>query len=481
MQYTLFPEIYRQQLNECSGFLEGPLKIVERILKNQLSDPLIKSIKADQYEMSVRRAKERNMEYRGCGVNRHMAADIVVVFCVVRAFYPDIYGDRGYEMMKESRSLHETLAKMEVGKMPGRSTIYDQLTGLSETSLNHFWQLILRVAKLEELDDFTALTMDSTAIEADSAWPVDSQILSHFAEKIIEILRAILSGLSSRERQKFPLKNLENHARSIRSLHIEICNAKGKKGAKFMRRRLYLKLLKAAEKTEARLNILLKRLDDHEVHESLLRKFDRVCEQFYDKILTTQRRFGFNREDCGAYEPERVHSVSDPDAAFIKKGGRETVFGYRPTFGTSASGFISSFLLETGNTSDSKAFSKVLENHRTNCEVTPLLVSTDDGYASGDNLDLAVEQGVKIVSFSGAKGRKILGEETYDREEFKMIRSQRSAIEGTISNLKNVHDLKRFSVHGIKRIRQELLINIIGFNLERIVQLLRSETETMAA
>ena len=97
--------------------------------------------------------------------------------------------------------------------------------------------------------------------------------------------------------------------------------------------------------------------------------------------------------------------MSDDDASFIKKGGRETVFGYRPNFAFSANGFLTSFTLESGNTSDSKAFTNCLEENEKMTGQKAIMVSVDDGYSSAANLGYAIEKGAELVSISGSKGK----------------------------------------------------------------------------
>ena len=103
---------------------------------------------------------------------------------------------------------------------------------------------------------------------------------------------------------------------------------------------------------------------------------------------------------------------------------------------------------------------------------TAMMISVDDGYSSAANLDYALEKGAELVSISGSKGKKLLGEAIYETENYQLARNIRSISEAGISKLKNYHNLERFTVCGLKRVRQETLISAIGFNLEKLCQLL---------
>jgi hypothetical protein len=91
---------------------------------------------------------------------------------------------------------------------------------------------------------------------------------------------------------------------------------------------------------------------------------DRV---FYNKVLPS---------------PQKILSLSDTTAAFIKKGQRDPVIGYKPQIGRTRDGFISSFKIEPGNPSDSSLFQAMVERHIHNTGVTPKRISVDDGYSS---------------------------------------------------------------------------------------------------
>ena len=230
-------------------------------------------------------------------------------------------------------------------------------------------------------------------------------------------------------------------------------------------------LLPRCRKFITRLKKVLPKIKQHcsSINSSMI---DEDFSRFIDKVLMVEHRFKMAPEDYDAKTARKIYSMSDDDAAFIKKGGRETVFGYRPNFAFSANGFLTSFTLESGNTSDSKAFADCLVENKKMTGEAAMMVSVDDGYSSAMNLDYAIEQGAELVSISGSKGKKLLGEEIYESENYQLARNIRSISEAGISKMKNYHNLERFTVCGLKRVRQETLISTIGFNLERLCQLL---------
>jgi hypothetical protein len=105
------------------------------------------------------------------------------------------------------------------------------------------------------------------------------------------------------------------------------------------------------------------------------------------------------------------YSDADLDAAFIKKGHRPTVFGYRPHLACSDAGFVVGMDLTSGNPSDAKRMLWLLDTVKRWTGTTPESASFDSGYCSRPNLQAAHRKGVKTISFAGGKGRNLLGDE----------------------------------------------------------------------
>jgi hypothetical protein len=176
---------------------------------------------------------------------------------------------------------------------------------------------------------------------------------------------------------------------------------------------------------------------------------------------------------------DRAFSLADPDAWIIEKGGREPVLGYKPQIARSANGFITAFEVLPGNPADSTRLVEVTNAHIRNTGVTPCLVATDDGYSAQGNLDALVGLGVETVSFSGAKGRDLLGEELW--EGTTEIRSDRSAVESTIFTLKHKCNLRRFCRRGIEGVSQDLSEAVLTYNLWRLAWCRRQKRAEQAA
>jgi hypothetical protein len=105
---------------------------------------------------------------------------------------------------------------------------------------------------------------------------------------------------------------------------------------------------------------------------------------------------------------EKIISLSDSDASFIVKGGWNTVVGYRPQLARSGRGFVSALSLPRGNAADSPHLATMVKEQITNTGVIPLMASADDGYSTQQGLEEVLGLGLKVVSISGAKGKKLI-------------------------------------------------------------------------
>lgn len=132
-----------------------------------------------------------------------------------------------------------------------------------------------------------------------------------------------------------------------------------------------------------------------------------------EKVLGYSRRRMLNGETIS--NSEKIVSLSDGSAAFIVKGNRETVLGYRPQVGRSENGFVTALRVPEGNAADSPQLVSLVEEAISNTGVVSNIVSFDDGYSSTHGIgSTRMIPGVDVASPSGAKGKKIISTEDWE-------------------------------------------------------------------
>ena len=168
---------------------------------------------------------------------------------------------------------------------------------------------------------------------------------------------------------------------------------------------------------------------------------------------------------------EKIISISDKSAAFIQKGQRNSVIGYKPQLAQSKNGFVTALLIETGNGSDSSNLFPLTKRHFENTGVIPDFISTDDGYSSDAGRIECLDFGVKDVCFSGAVGKKITPSELWESEEYILGRKKRSAVESLMFILKYVFEFGQLRRRGIENVKAEMTEEIIAYNIRRKILL----------
>jgi len=261
-------------------------------------------------------------------------------------------------------------------------------------------------------------------------------------------------------------------------LHRDIGLLGSGKGAAAKRKSMYRKLLAVAEKTSRTLRKLLDcrrgRIEDRCIAPTARLRVDAMMEfversfSEAERAMESARRRVLLGESVAA--ADKVYSLADPDAYMIVKGERDPVVGYKPQIGRSAKGFVTCFEVTPGNPADGERLLPMVEAHSEATGRALLAVSTDDGYTSADNLERLVAKGIEVVSFSGAKGRRVLGDDIYECDAARLLRNERSAVESTMFTLKHKLGLRRFCRRGIEGVRADLSATVFAHNLWRLAR-----------
>jgi IS5 family transposase len=174
---------------------------------------------------------------------------------------------------------------------------------------------------------------------------------------------------------------------------------------------------------------------------------------------------------------DKVLSISDPDAGFIKKGQRVPVIGYKPQLALSEQGFITGFLLPQGNAADSAKFIPMLEAVTARTKVVPFIASLDDGYASAENMRKAKAFGVTHVVIGGAKGRALTSDAAWNSELYVDSRNLRSAAESLMFTIKQGFHFGEVARRGLQPAHADLLEKVLAYNICKLVSVRGAQAE----
>src|ERR1700738_1198766 len=147
--------------------------------------------------------------------------------------------------------------------------------------------------------------------------------------------------------------------------------------------------------------------------------------------------------------------------------------GGLPSATGGGSGFVTALVLPRGNAADSRHLVAMVKEQITNTGVIPAMTSADDGYSSQEGLEEVQRLGVKVVSISGAKGKKLIEAQQWKSRPYRQARAERSAIESLVFTLK-----KGFEFGEMARRIQE---KVLAYNISQIIRLRKrlSEPEEM--
>jgi hypothetical protein len=296
--------------------------------------------------------------------------------------------------------------------------------------------------------------------------------------KLVERICRRGGKLDRFEMPNFNPSGLEELQQDLRRMHREIGFSSGKPKKQGKLKKLYYQLLRRGRRVCKRFEQELSRVQEALGQKELLPSQRLVAEEVLALIAADIQAIGQVTEAGerrileGKKVPsaEKVISMSDPDAAFIVKGGWNTVVGYRPQLGRSGQGFVSALILPKGNAADNGQLVDVVLEHWDNTQVLPGLVSSDDGYSDQRAREDLLAAGVKVVSISGARGKKITGEEEWNRADYRAARNNRSAVESLMFTLKDCYEFGQLLRRESENVRAELTEKVLAYNIGQITR-----------
>ena len=411
-----------------------------------------------------------------------MPGDAVYLFLMLRGFLGSLSSKSAQRFLRESMSLHALLQERELN-MPGWTTILENVNLVSLATREFILDKQIELVVKESLDDFKESTIDSTAVKANSSWPTDGKILTGMLSR------------AHRLGQKLHVLGLEDFREGwvprwldeMDKLEFQICLSAGKPHSRGKLKKHYRKLLRkggqAADSLSRELAGLEEGLEMNSLPPSSREFLKRVLERIRNDIADAKRvvEYAADRVFHGKQLPstEKVLSLSDGSAGYIKKGGRDPVIGYKPQLVRSKNGFVTSLMVPQGNAADSIKLVPAIRESIERTGVIAELVSTDDGYASAKGRDQLLKMGVKILSISGAKGKKLTDPQDWDSDVYRDARRNRSAVESLMFTIKDGFEFGELGRRGIDAVRNELLEKVLAYNCCRITLVRKRHLEKL--
>ncbi len=428
------------------------------------------------WEPATREAEALHLE----GGRPRTPAYVVYMFLVGRGYYGGFKSAEATTLLLESTTLAVFLTNQGMS-MPGRSTLHEAGNAVSNDTRERILDAQLRMVLGEGWDDLSTLLEDSTAVAGNTQWPKDSKLM-------VDLVARLLRRGTKLERLGLaPLVDVGagKLLRRMSALHKQISMGAGKPGSQRERKKLYTKLLRLARKALARLEPQVLAREQALEALDVLPSRRHMAARVVQWLRTDLGNLGRVIECCHARVlqgrkvavQDKVLSVSDADAGFIAKGGREPVVGYKPQLGRSGGGFVVGLILSQGNAADSGQLVPMFDQVVGRTGVVPQTVSVDDGYSSREGRGQLQQRGVKVMSIRGAKGKHITPPDEWDDPEYAAARNGRSAVESLMFTRKDGFDFGRVARRGLENVRGEMLEKVLAYNFCRMAVCRRAAAE----
>ena len=401
-------------------------------------------------------------------------AYIVYLFLMLRGFNGGCKDQHARLLLEESVTLRLWLEHLGL-QLPPASTLSDNLNAVGNQTRALIHQVQLRYILQQGLDDFQKCFIDSTAVEANTERPTDSTIL-------VRLIARVCTAGGNLHRWDLADMNpigLLVQQEELRRLSQQIHFLTGKARGEAKRKKLYFQLIRRVRRLRKRL------LRDLAM---VRRNLEGRCDLPPSRRLLGEEALCLIADDLAALDQtanvcerrimaqekvpvaEKIISLSDSDASFIVKGGWNTVVGYRPQLARSGRGFVTGLVLPRGNAADSRHLVGMVKEQITNTGVIPAMASADDGYSSQEGLEEVLHLGVKVVSISGAKGKKLLEAQRWKSRPYRQARAERSAIESLVFTLKEGFEFGEMARRTHENVLAEMLEKVLAYNVSQIIR-----------
>jgi hypothetical protein len=404
-----------------------------------------------------------------------MSAYLVYTFLMIRGHIGSVTSKECVRFLRESMSLHVFLQNQNY-KLPAPTTILENINCISNATRNLIFDCQLRKTREEGLDDFRKIFIDSTSVKANSAWPTDAKMINGLLGRIHHLGQ----NLDRFGFFNFQVSRMEAWLAKMDSLEFTINLVSGKANSKGKVKKYYRQLLndglKALAHLAEELAVFEKRYVPYNyLAPSRLICLERVLEQMKQDLSDAYKVITYTNDRVlkgkQLKSTEKVLSLSDKAAAFIKKGSRNPVIGYKPQVTRSGKGFVTSLIVPEGNAADSTELVPATLDSTSRVGIIPGMVSVDDGYASKIGVAELYAMGIKIISISGAKGKKLTSEENWSSPVYQKARNDRSSVESLMFTLKYCFGFGCVRRTGIEAVRGELLEKVIAYNVCRAISI----------
>jgi IS5 family transposase len=312
------------------------------------------------------------------------------------------------------------------------------------------------------------LRVDTTVVEADIDYPTDADLLEQAVRKLGGLVRRIKArGAASRTRFRDRGRAAGRRMRQLaRTLRRRTGVAMGEVD------RLTGEVAGIARQSLREVQAVLRNARGGLARRPGDGRLGRLVGELEETIGHTGRLLAQTDQWLAGNRviPDRLVSLSDPDARPIRKGKPQhpTQFGYTLLVAEEQRGFIADHQLQRGNPPDAPQLVPAVERVIAVTGRPPGTVVGDRGFGTAANDQALAALGVKRVGLQ-RKGTVSVARAALERTRaFRRLRNWRVGIEARISHLKRSFGLRRTRLRRLPGARTWVGLGIFAYNLQRM-------------
>ena len=323
---------------------------------------------------------------------------------------------------------------------------------------------LLRTAVERRVLRSRRLRVDTTATEADVRYPTDSGLCAHAVSRLGRAVGKVkASGLAARTRFR---NRRQTAGKIIRKIsHALSGRPKDRRAAVDKMTAEVHRVVNATMKEAVHVLTNARRAlhSGHLTGEHQVRKLEEEIALAQRIIDQTAQRLAGDRTI-----PDRMISLSDPDARPIRRGKPQqpTEFGYKVSIADTPEGFVVSHQVYTGNPADAQTLEAAIGGAQDiGMNVTSVFADRGYGDAVGDNALAARGITDSVISRKG---------KAHPKQHTRAWRRRyrwRAGAEGRISALKRGYGLRRTRLKGYRGARIWTGFGVLTSNIDRFVAL----------
>jgi len=367
-----------------------------------------------------------------------------------------------YDELNDNIS-YRRFAKIHEGMVPRKSTLNENIKRISPGVWEEIHKTITKIAIKLGIEQGKSVRMDSTGVESNMHYPTDGELLWD----CVRVLDRMIEGVM----EEYPDMKIEyhNHTMRAKKRRYRIINTSSKEKRVAAYRDL-LKVSRATKKySESCIEQLEKRVKQGDIEAGVYKEdISGYLESLKIIINQTERRV-LNGEKVEA--KDKLVSIFETHSDILTKGKRKVIFGHKVLLSGGKSNLILDCMIERGNWSDAECFGKGIDRLEEKYGHLPEEITTDGGFASGDNYDYAVGKGIEKVLFTKKATSKIV-ELVKTSCAYKRLKKFRAGIEGCISAAKRAYGLSRCTWRGWRSFQSYVWVSVIAFNLNILAEAL---------